>query len=130
MARSRLSRAAAGLAGALATLMSVELVSGSRIEAYEVVLVGAVVVGLVGVTIRLWQRNSFESRLAASLLALVALTGQVLVSVVGDPSRADGAHWHPVGLAVSVVAVALLGVLVSDARARSESSGARHPYAL
>lgn len=123
-----LSRITASLTVLVAVLLGAELAT-SGADAYDVALVGAVALGAVLIATWLWRRNSFEARVAAVLLAVLVLVGQVLVSTVGAPGDA-AAEWQPSGVAVAVLALLIPVLVTADARQSWPVETPEHPYAL
>jgi hypothetical protein len=122
----RLPRITALAAGALAVLVSLELVAAASADGYAVALVGTVATCTAVAAWRMWVRCSFDVRLATGGLAGVILAGQVLVSSLGGPGG-PAARWHLDGVAVAAVAVLVL--LLAAAAARPVEAD-EHPYAL
>jgi hypothetical protein len=127
--RSGLSRVAAGVLAAMAGVTELGVVSGPSAAGYARVLVACVVVGGVATAVKLWWHNCFESRLAAVLLAVMTVVGQVLAVTLGGPGS-DSAHWHAAALAVVLLGGAVPVLVGLDARLASPSGRADPPYAL
>jgi hypothetical protein len=127
--RSGLSRLAAGMLVAMAVVMEVGVVSGPSAAGYARVLVACVLVAGAVTAVKLWWHNCFESRLAAVLLAVMTVVGQVLAVTLGGPGS-DSAHWQATALAAVLLGGAVPVLVGLDARHASPSGKADAPYAL
>jgi hypothetical protein len=121
------SRLAAGALTAV-VLLTVTALGGAAPD-YLSVLVGAVALSGLLVSVRLWCRRCFGSRVSATLLAATVLVGQVLGASVGGPAG-EGSQWHPSAVGVVVLCAAVLAVLAVDSRAVRVPDTDRRPYAL
>ncbi len=121
-------RAAATFTVVTAALVSVQLGSG-RPDAYVLALVGTVVLGLLVVAGRLWQRRTFESALGVAGMAVLTLAGQTLVATVGPPGSTD-AHWSALAVAVVGCALVVLALVAADAPTSARDAEDHRPYAL
>jgi hypothetical protein len=95
---------------------------------YASLIVGlAVLVGFVAAA-EVRRTNRFEARLAAVVVTVLTVAGQLLVTTVGFPASSPG-QWTP-GAAIVVVLGSGVPVLVAlDARLRAGSTTQEHPYA-
>lgn len=123
-------RATALLTGALAVLVTVEVATAGQVEGYGVALAGTVVLGTVLAAVRLWGATACTAdlRMAIGLCAGLTLCGQVTASWLGGPGLAP-VRWGPTAIGVVVVAVVVLGLVVSAALVPPQPER-RHPYAL
>ena len=98
-------------------------------------LAGALLAAGIPASWSLWRHHTFESRLITAGLALLTLSGQLLVSMVGGPGGSGG-RWDATSALVTTIAAGVLGFLALDVRAsqvaagRSARNHADPPYAL
>jgi hypothetical protein len=127
--RTTASRAAAGATLLVGLLLVPRILMSPPTALLLLELVGVVVA--VAASVGLWLSNSFESRLAAVMLAVTVVACTVLGLTLGLPGE-PGPEELTVGrvllIAVSAVAAGLVAV---DARVRAaQRESARRPYAL
>jgi hypothetical protein len=124
---SRTARTTSVLLVAMVGSAAAGLAGGSA--GYARVLVTCLAVLGVGAALRMWWCNCFESRLGAVVLAATAVVGQVLSVTLGRPGAAS-ASWHPAGLAVVLLGLAVLALVTVDRRVAARTDPAGPPYAL
>lgn len=126
---TRWSRLAAACAAGMAATVAGARVAEASPERYGALLVGVVVVGSVAAAAEVWRTNRFEARLAAVVLSVLTVLGQVLVATLGGPATSH-AHWYPAAFGVLTLGAAVPVLIGLDARSRARSSAPEHPYAL
>jgi hypothetical protein len=127
--RTWASHLTGGLLCGMAATAAYGLGTGPATTRYAVVLVGSVLLATLGTAGRMWTANCFESRLAAVVLAALTVVGQVLTMTLGEPGTGAGT-WHPAGLAVVALGVAVPFLVLVDARLGTRSRTPVRPYAL
>lgn len=121
------SRAAA-FATMLLVLLELARVASGQHASYVAALLLALLVATAAVSLKLHRDNCLESRLGASLIAVLTGGGVALAAVVGLP----GQDVHPfgvVGLLMLIVCTAIVALLAYDQAQRVADRRERSPYA-
>jgi hypothetical protein len=119
---------AASFATTLLVLVELARVAGRQHDSYVAALLLALLVATAAVSLKLHRDNCFESRLAATLLAVFTGGGVALAAVVGLPGQ-DVRPFGAIGLLMLVVCAAIVALLAYDQGQRVADRRARSPYA-
>jgi len=127
--RSRHSRLAAAFTAVTAWTVAVTEASVTPpLPPYASLVVGlAAVAGLVA-AVAVRRTNRFEARLAAVVVTVLIVVGELLVSSLGFPVTAGG-HWSPEAATAVVLGCSVPVLVALDARTRARQTVPEHPYA-
>lgn len=127
--RSPHSRLAAAATAVTAwTVAATEASVTPPLPPYASLVVGLAALTGLAAAVEVRRSNRFEARLAAVMVTVLIVVGELLVHSLGFPLTAGG-HWSPEAAIAVAFGCAVPVLVVLDARARARRPVQEHPYA-